>query len=182
VNRDKTQLGFIAQEVSDIFPKSISTQGYYSDTINIPDLLSIDISQINYSLYGAVKKLIEINNDKDDRLKALDDELKTIETILNITPEAVATSNVTSNVVLEEMTSNVVLEPVIISMTSNVILEETTSNVVLEPVIISITSNVILEEMTSNVILEEMNSNVVLEEMTSNVVLEEMTSNITVDS
>jgi hypothetical protein len=144
VNRDKTQLGFIAQEVSDIFPKSISTQGYYSDTINIPDLLSIDISQINYSLYGAVKKLIEINNDKDNRLKALDDELKTIETILNITPEAVATSNITSNLVLE---------PVIVSMTSNVVLEEITSNVI----------NLVLEEMTSNA------SNVVLEEMTSNI-------------
>ena len=114
VNRDKTQLGFIAQEVSDIFPKSISTQGYYSDTINIPDLLSIDISQINYSLYGAVKKLIEINNEKDSHLKALDDELKTIETILNITP---ATSN---------------LEPAIIYMTSNVILEEMTSNITVE--------------------------------------------------
>ena len=156
VNRDKTQLGFIAQEVYDVFPKSISTQGYYSDTISIPDLLSIDISQINYSLYGAVKKLIEINNEKDNRLKELDDELKTIETILNITPEAVATSNVTSKV-------------------SNLVLEEMTSNV----------SNVVLEEMTSNVInlvLEEMTSNVVLEEMTSNVVLEETTSNITVDS
>ena len=127
VNRDKTQLGFIAQEVYDVFPKSISSQGYYSDTLNIPDLLSIDVSQINYSLYGAVKKLIEINNDKDNRLKALDDELKTIETILNITPDTVA-----SNVVLEEMTSNVVLEPVIISMTSNVVLEEMTSNITVD--------------------------------------------------
>ena len=117
VNRDRTQLGFIAQEVYDVFPKSISSQGYYSDTLNIPDLLSIDISQINYSLYGAVKKLIEINNDKDNRLKALDDELKTIETILNITQETVA--------------SNVVLEPVI-SMTSNVVLEEMTSNITVD--------------------------------------------------
>jgi hypothetical protein len=145
VNRDKTQLGFIAQEVYDVFPKSISTQGYYSDTINIPDLLSIDVSQINYSLYGAVKKLIEINNDKDNRLKALDDELKTIETILNITP---TTSN---------------LETVIISMTSNVILEEMTSNVVLE----EMTSNVVLEEMTSNV-----TSNLVLEDTTSNITVD----------
>jgi hypothetical protein len=170
VNRDKTQLGFIAQEVYDVFPKSISTQGYYSDVISIPDLLSIDISQINYSLYGAVKKLIEINNEKDNRLKALDDELKTIETILNITPEADATSNV----VLEELTSNA----------SNVVLEEMTSNVVLEEMT-SNASNVVLEEMTSNVVLEEITSNasnVVLEEMTSNVVLEEMTSNITVDT
>ena len=118
VNRDRTQLGFIAQEVYDVFPKSISTHGYYSDTLNIPDLLSIDVSQINYSLYGAVKKLIEINNDKDNRLKALDDELKTIETILNITQETVA--------------SNVVLEPVIISMTSNVVLEEMTSNITVD--------------------------------------------------
>jgi hypothetical protein len=138
VNRDKTQLGFIAQEVYDVFPKSISTQGYYSDTINIPDLLSIDISQINYSLYGAVKKLIEINNEKDDHLKALDDELKTIETILNITPEADATSNVTSNV------SNLVLEPVIVSMTSNVVLEEMTSNV----------TNMVLEDTTSNITVD----------------------------
>ena len=140
VNRDKTQLGFIAQEVSDVFPKSISTQGYYSDTINIPDLLSIDISQINYSLYGAVKKLIEINNEKDSHLKALDDELKTIETILNITPEEADSSNA----------SNVVLEPVIVSMTSNVVLEEMTSNVVLE----EMTSNVVLEEMTSNITVD----------------------------
>jgi hypothetical protein len=68
VSRDNKQLGFIAQEVYDIFPKAISSHRYYSDTLNIPDLLSIDISQINYSLYGAVKKLIEINNEKDGML------------------------------------------------------------------------------------------------------------------
>jgi hypothetical protein len=68
VNRDKTQLGFIAQEVSAIFPKSISTQGYYSDTLSIPDLLSIDISQINYALYGAVKKLIEKNDEDQESI------------------------------------------------------------------------------------------------------------------
>jgi len=83
VNRDKTQLGFIAQEVSAIFPKSISTQEYNSDTLSIPNLMSIDISQINYALYGAVKKLIEINDEKDTCFKAMDEELKELELTLN---------------------------------------------------------------------------------------------------
>ena len=92
LNKDKMQLGFIAQEVYDVFPKSIS-QGYYSDTLNIPDLLSIDVSQINYSLYGAVKKLIEINNEKDRRLKSLKYQVETLKSILlNPTVEA-STSN-----------------------------------------------------------------------------------------
>jgi hypothetical protein len=107
INRDKTQLGFIAQEVYDIFPKAISSQEYYSNTLSIPDLLSVDVTQINYSLYGAVKKLIEINNEKDTLLKTLDDELKTIETILNIT--------------LEPSSSNVVLEEASYVSTSNII-------------------------------------------------------------
>jgi hypothetical protein len=78
VNRDKTQLGFIAQEVSAIFPKSISTQGYYSDTLSIPDLLSIDISQINYALYGAVKKLIEKNDEDQERMNSFNNRINTI--------------------------------------------------------------------------------------------------------
>jgi hypothetical protein len=93
VNRDKKQLGFIAQEVYEVFPKSVSSQGYYSDTLNIPDLLSIDISQINYSLYGAVKKLIEINNEKDARLKSLDYQVKTLKSLLNPAVDA-STSNI----------------------------------------------------------------------------------------
>ena len=93
VNKDKKQLGFIAQEVYEVFPKSVSSQGYYSDTLNIPDLLSIDITQINYSLYGAVKKLIEINNEKDRRLKSLKYQVETLKSILlNPTVEA-STSN-----------------------------------------------------------------------------------------
>jgi len=38
-------------------------------------MLSIDIGQINYALYGAVKKLIKMNNDKELRLKRLEDLL-----------------------------------------------------------------------------------------------------------
>ncbi len=78
MNRDKTQLGFIAQEVSAIFPKSISTQGYYSDTLSIPDLLSIDISQINYALYGAVKKLIEKNDEDQESMNSFNNRINAI--------------------------------------------------------------------------------------------------------
>ena len=71
-NRDTNQLGFIAQEIEDIFPKSVFTNSYNSDELNIPDMLSIDIGQINYALYGAAKKLIKMNNDKELRLKRLE--------------------------------------------------------------------------------------------------------------
>jgi small basic protein len=71
-NQDTNQLGFIAQEIEDIFPKSVFTNSYNSDELNIPDMLSIDIGQINYALYGAAKKLIKMNNDKELRLKRLE--------------------------------------------------------------------------------------------------------------
>jgi hypothetical protein len=95
VNKDIRQLGFIAQEVNEIFPKAISSQPYYSDTLNIPDLLSIDVSQINYALYGAVKKLIETNNSYELRLKKL-------RCLLNV-----KSSSGSSNVVIIEDTNNI---------------------------------------------------------------------------
>jgi hypothetical protein len=96
VNKDIKQLGFIAQEVKDIFPKAVSSYNFNNNDINIPDMLTIDITQINYSLYGAVKKLIVMNEDKENRIKRLmeldeDKEyrIKKLEMILN-------TSNISS--------------------------------------------------------------------------------------
>ena len=83
-NKDTNQLGFIAQEIKDIFPKSVFTNNYNSDELNIPDMHSIDMGQINYTLFGAVKKLMEINYDEEMRLKRLED-------LLNIEPN---TSNI----------------------------------------------------------------------------------------
>ena len=126
VNRDKTQLGFIAQEVADIFPKSISSQEYYSNTLNIPDLLSIDITQINYSLYGAVKKLIEINIEKDIRIITLNNRIKILKNLLNITYDAY-----TSNIVLSDESSITITENLasLTSNTSNLVIDATTSNI-----------------------------------------------------
>jgi hypothetical protein len=92
VSRDNKQLGFIAQEVYDIFPKAISSHEYNTDTLSIPNLLSIDVSQINYSLYGAVKKLIKINEEDEKELSSFDNRIKTIKTFLNIAME-LTTSN-----------------------------------------------------------------------------------------
>jgi len=167
INKDKTQLGYIAQEVNDVFPKAVSSYEFNNTMLSIPDLLSIDVAQINYSLYGAVKKLIEININKELRLKKL-------ECLLNIESDDGSSS---SNVVVEDtMTSNVVVED---TMTSNVVVEDTMSSnvVIIED---TMTSNVVIEDtMTSNVVIEDtMTSNVVIEDtMTSNVVIED-TNNI----
>ena len=107
INRDIKQLGYIAQEVQDIFPKAVSTQEFNNDNISISDMLSIDVTQINYSLYGAVKKLIEIDNNKEERLKI-------IEYLLNIDSSSnnIITNTSTSNLVVDTdmSTSNLVVD------------------------------------------------------------------------
>ena len=52
--RDRTQLGFIAQEVEKLLPKSVSTREF----ANIPDCKLLDTSQIMMTMYGALKRCI----------------------------------------------------------------------------------------------------------------------------
>jgi hypothetical protein len=68
-------------------------------------MLSIDVTQINYSLYGAVKKLIELYNNKLERLKKL-------KLILNIDSD-------TSNIVIDSLTSNIAIN----SDSSNIVID-----------------------------------------------------------
>lgn len=76
--KDKNKLGYIAQEVKKHFPKATyRDKKRLNDNREIPDLLSIDVEQINASLYGAVKQLIKIVEKQSKRIKAL-------ETLLNI--------------------------------------------------------------------------------------------------
>ena len=95
INKDLKQLGYIAQEVNEIFPKSVSSQSLYNNTLSMSDLLSIDITQINYTLFGSVKRLIELIKNKITRLEKL-------ENIIN--------NRETSNLLLEVNTSNLLLE------------------------------------------------------------------------
>jgi hypothetical protein len=124
INKDQKQLGYIAQEVQDIFPKAVSLQEFYNDNLCIPDMLSIDISQINYSLYGAVKKLIEIDNNTDIRIKNIESLLNPSNVVDTASSNVINTS---SNVI--DYTSNV------INTSSNVIdytnyIMNTSSNVI----------------------------------------------------
>jgi hydroxymethylpyrimidine pyrophosphatase-like HAD family hydrolase len=97
INKDNKQLGYIAQEVEDIFPKAISTQQFYNNSLSISDLLSIDISQINYTLYGSVKKLIDMYNDIEKRVDALE-KILNIENDLHIVlPDISSTHNLNIN-------------------------------------------------------------------------------------
>jgi hypothetical protein len=52
---DKRVLGFIAQEVSSIMPKAVIQTGGFG----ISDLLSLNVDQLNMSLFGAVKKTVK---------------------------------------------------------------------------------------------------------------------------
>jgi hypothetical protein len=54
---DRNQLGFIAQEVQNIYPKAVEANQINNSEIE--GLLTLDTTQIDYSLYGAVKYLIE---------------------------------------------------------------------------------------------------------------------------
>ena len=56
---DFNQLGFIAQEVQKVYPKAVEVNKIQDKTGEIPDLLSLNTTQIKYTLYGAVKHLLE---------------------------------------------------------------------------------------------------------------------------
>jgi hydroxymethylpyrimidine pyrophosphatase-like HAD family hydrolase len=152
INKDIKQLGYIAQEVEDIFPKAISTQQFYNNSLSIPDLLSIDISQINYSLYGAVKKLIEIDKNKEDRIKKM-------EYLLNIdTPP-------TSNITIDAFTSNNITIDTLISTSNNMYINSLTSNNMYTD--ISTSNNIsFYTHKETNIIID------ITESMTSNMAIE----------
>jgi hypothetical protein len=82
VNKDIKQLGYIAQEVKEIFPKAVSSHHFNNNDISIPNLLSIDITQINYTLYGAVKKLIEDDDNQESRIKKIELILNTSNSLM----------------------------------------------------------------------------------------------------
>ena len=165
INKDLRQLGYIAQEVQEIFPKAVSAEQFYNDNLSIPDLLTIDITQINYSLYGAVKKLMEMYNNKKARLKKL-------EYLLNIDSDTSnVIDNVTSNIVMDNVTSNIIID----NVTSNVV-DTSTSNIVID----NDTSNIVIDSDTSNII-DTSTSNIVIDNSTSNII-DTSTSNIVIDS
>jgi hypothetical protein len=65
--KDKNVLGFIAQEVSTIQPKSI----FVSEAFGISDLNWLNIDQMNMALYGAVKQMMTMNESMTSNVSTL---------------------------------------------------------------------------------------------------------------
>jgi actin-like ATPase involved in cell morphogenesis len=76
---DRHQLGFIAQEVQTVYPKAVDVSKI---TINardangeIENILTLNTTQIDYTLYGAVKNLIEKIDNLEDELTYIENNL-----------------------------------------------------------------------------------------------------------
>ena len=77
---DRTQLGYVAQQVKEHFPKSVRREKTrIDDKREIPDLASIDVSQINLTLFGAVKQLMRVVENQSKRIKKLEEMLNIID-------------------------------------------------------------------------------------------------------
>jgi hypothetical protein len=78
-HKDRTQLGFIAQQVNLYYPKSITRdKRKLDDNKDVPDLASIDITQVNFTLFGAVKQLIRVVEKQSNRIKKLEEMLNIV--------------------------------------------------------------------------------------------------------
>ncbi len=76
---DRHQLGFIAQEVQQIYPKAVEVSRMIMNLEEkIDDLLTLNTTQIDYTLYGAVKCLIK-------KLENIKIKMEQIKTVYNIT-------------------------------------------------------------------------------------------------
>jgi hypothetical protein len=93
---DYNQLGFIAQEVQSVYPKAVEVNMIKDKTGEIPDLLSLNTTQIDYTLYGAVKELIK-------KVEILEKKLEENENSSNM---------MLSSDVPEESSSNIVVPPI----------------------------------------------------------------------
>jgi hypothetical protein len=93
---DMNQLGFIAQEVQNVYPKAVEVNMIQDKTGEIPDLLSLNTTQIKYTLYGAVKHLLE-------KIEILEKKLVKNE---------ISSNMVLSSDIPEESSSNIMVPPI----------------------------------------------------------------------
>ena len=143
---DKHQLGFIAQEVREVYPKAVEVNKMILNTNEtIDDILTLNTTQIDYTLYGAVKNLIEKIDNIDIELENLGSNITYNKDLIRNTSNifSIITSNIsitTSNIFIG--TSNISITTSNISIiTSNIFIS--TSNIPTE------TSNIPTE--TSNI-------------------------------
>mgnify|MGYP000267921640 CR=1 FL=1 len=202
---DKNQLGFIAQEVQSVYPKAVERNKIIDKDGNIPDLLTLNTTQLDYTLYGAVKQLIKkvenigknleekniITKEKDVvnigitnvSLEALDITDIKIEENKKIEFNELITENIISD------TSNILIDAPRLLVEKLIANSNNTSNISVDTSNISVdTSNISVD--TSNISVDTSNisadtSNISLDTSnisadTSNISLD--TSNISVDT
>jgi len=69
--KDRHNLGFIAQEVEKVFPNAVEERDIYG----LPDLKTLNKDQIYASMFGAMQKLIRVVEAQDARIKQLEDRI-----------------------------------------------------------------------------------------------------------
>jgi hypothetical protein len=185
---DKNQLGFIAQEVQKVYPKAVETNKIVDKNGNIPDLLTLNMTQLDYTLYGAVKQLIKKVENIGKKLeeKNIITEEKGITNvsleILDITDIKIEENKKIefTELISQNITSDT-SDTLDTSNTSNIsidapkILAENINNISIDTSNISVdTSNISVD--TSNIVVDTSNISV----DTSNIVVD--TSNISIDT
>jgi hypothetical protein len=65
---DHHSLGFIAQEVREVFPNAVSE----SDSFGYPDFLSLNTDQIHKAMYGALQKTMADKEELEARIQELE--------------------------------------------------------------------------------------------------------------
>jgi hypothetical protein len=71
-SQDQSKLGWIAQEVQPIFPKTIKQTSHFANTTGIEDLYTLNPDQIYAALYGTVQKLMSVIEGLEERVKQLE--------------------------------------------------------------------------------------------------------------
>ena len=83
--KDRSKLGWIAQDVEIVFPKAVTTNTFSgSGDFYIEDCKSLNADQIYAAMYGTVKKLITENETLQTRITTLESELQAIKTHLGL--------------------------------------------------------------------------------------------------
>ncbi len=80
---DRSKLGWIAQEVEAIFPKSVQSINAHG----FDDCRTLNTDQIISSLYGCTQKLIKNYEDDDIILNSMNDKINSIQLFINNIPE-----------------------------------------------------------------------------------------------
>ena len=127
---DYNQLGFIAQEVQNVYPKAVEVNMIKDKTGEIPDLLSLNTTQIDYTLYGAVKELIKKVEFLEQKLEENENSNMILSDVSDVPNEP--SSNIAEPPIYPDDYLMMMLPPHL--RMEHMMLNESSSNIVLDPI------------------------------------------------